>query len=228
MAPVTPHKGQQVLRCFPLQLASKGCLPAQEAGGVRSWVQGFGSFRSAKLRSWHGRLPMSTSCLAVGCDSVSESAGTMLSTRHLGRTSIHAEPGRRSRSSCFVACSPNPSSTSRGALTGLIERHSCPTRKLDSAIWLGGSGEKALDRAARLADGFIFFGGGIETTEVWTSLRKRVARAGRSVDEFGGDYVALSGGDVGELTREIEAWRNAGGTHVSVVTMGLGLNSVEV
>src|ERR1700689_399459 len=27
-------------------------------------------------------------------------------------------------------------------------------------IWLGGSGEKAFDRAARLADGFIFFGGG--------------------------------------------------------------------
>ena len=94
-------------------------------------------------------------------------------------------------------------------------------------IWLGGSGEKAFDRAARLADGFVFFGGGIETTEVWAGLRERVARAGRSVDEFGGDYVALSGADWGELTREIEAWRSAGGTHVSVVTMGLGLDSVE-
>jgi probable F420-dependent oxidoreductase len=94
-------------------------------------------------------------------------------------------------------------------------------------IWLGGSGEKAFDRAARLADGFIFFGGGIETTEVWTRLRERVARAGRSVEDFGGDYVALSGDDMGELTREIEAWRNAGGTHVSVVTMGLGLDSVD-
>jgi probable F420-dependent oxidoreductase len=94
-------------------------------------------------------------------------------------------------------------------------------------IWLGGAGEKAFDRAARLADGFVFFGGGIETTEVWTRLRERVTRAGRSVDDFGGDYVALSGGDVGELTREIEAWRDAGGTHVSVVTMGLGLDSAE-
>jgi probable F420-dependent oxidoreductase len=95
-------------------------------------------------------------------------------------------------------------------------------------IWLGGSGDKAFDRAARLADGFIFFGGGVENTmEVWTRLRERVARVGRSVDEFGGDYVALSGGDMGELTREVEAWRNAGGTHVSVVTMGLGLDSVD-
>jgi probable F420-dependent oxidoreductase len=95
-------------------------------------------------------------------------------------------------------------------------------------IWLGGSGEKAFDRAARIADGFIFFGGGVEITmELWTSLRERVAHAGRSVDEFGGDYVALSGSDMGELTREVEAWRNAGGTHISVVTMGLGLDSVD-
>jgi probable F420-dependent oxidoreductase len=95
-------------------------------------------------------------------------------------------------------------------------------------IWLGGSGEKAFDRAARLADGFIFFGGGVEhTSEVWTQLRARVARVGRSVDEFGGDYVALSGADMGELTREVEAWRHAGGTHMSVVTMGLGLDSVD-
>ena len=27
-------------------------------------------------------------------------------------------------------------------------------------IWLGGSGDAAFERAARLADGFIFFGGG--------------------------------------------------------------------
>ena len=67
-------------------------------------------------------------------------------------------------------------------------------------IWLGGSGEKAFDRAARLADGFIFFGGGVDhAIEAWTRLRQRVAGLGRSVENFGGDYVALSGSDVGEL-----------------------------
>jgi probable F420-dependent oxidoreductase len=110
-----------------------------------------------------------------------------------------------------------------------VDRAALMPKPADSIpIWLGGSGEKALDRASRLADGFIFFGGGVEhTMEVWTRLRERVARVGRSVDEFGGDYVALSGGDVDELIREIDAWRNAGGTHLSVVTMGLGLDSVD-
>jgi probable F420-dependent oxidoreductase len=94
-------------------------------------------------------------------------------------------------------------------------------------IWLGGSGEAAFDRAARLAEGFIFFGGGIDhAVDAWKRLRDRVAGVGRSVEGFGGDYVSLSR-SVGDLTAEIGAWREAGGTHVSVVTMGLGLDSVD-
>jgi probable F420-dependent oxidoreductase len=94
-------------------------------------------------------------------------------------------------------------------------------------IWLGGSGEVAFDRAARLADGFIFFGGGIDhCIEGWSGLRDRVRSFGRSVDGFGADYVVLTGG-VGAVTAEIEAWGEAGGSHASVVTMGLGLDSVN-
>ncbi len=95
-------------------------------------------------------------------------------------------------------------------------------------IWLGGSGEKSYDRAARLADGFIFFGGGVDhAIGAWTTMRGRVADLGRSAEDFGGEYVALSGANISELTGEIEAWRSAGGTHVTVVTMGLGLDSVD-
>ena len=100
-----------------------------------------------------------------------------------------------------------------------------PTRSIP--IWLGGSGERAFDRAARLADGFIYFGGGVDRAIVsWRRLRARVGELGRSAEAFGGDYVALSGADRGELAREIDAWRETGGTHVTVVTMGLGLDSV--
>ncbi len=95
-------------------------------------------------------------------------------------------------------------------------------------IWLGGSGEKAFDRAARLGDGFIFFGGGVHhAIQSWDRLRDRVRGYGRSVSAFGGDYVVLPWGDIDELMREIDLWQEAGGTHISVVTMGRGLNSVE-
>jgi probable F420-dependent oxidoreductase len=103
-----------------------------------------------------------------------------------------------------------------------------PKPAVSIPIWLGGSGERAFERAARLADGFIFFGGGVDhTIDAWSRLRQRVAGLGRSIESFGGDYVALSGDDQGVLTREIEAWRAAGGTHVSVVTMNLGLDSID-
>ena len=101
-----------------------------------------------------------------------------------------------------------------------------PTRPVP--IWLGGSGEKAFDRAARLGDGFIFFSGGVDhAVEAWQRLRDRVRGHGRSVEDFGGDYVVLPSGGIGDLTAEIDAWRDAGGTHVSVVTMGRGLYSVD-
>ena len=100
-----------------------------------------------------------------------------------------------------------------------------PTRSIP--IWLGGSGEKAFDRAARVGDGFIFFGGGVDhAIASFNRVRERVGDLGRPAREFGGDYVATSGADVGELTQEIDAWREAGGTHLTVVTMGLGLDSV--
>lgn len=94
-------------------------------------------------------------------------------------------------------------------------------------IWLGGSGDAAFERGARLADGFIFFGGGIDhCVDAWRRLRDRVGGLGRPVEDFGADYVVLTGG-VDVVTTEIDAWREAGGTHASVVTMGLGLDSVD-
>ena len=95
-------------------------------------------------------------------------------------------------------------------------------------IWLGGNGEVACDRAARLADGFIFFGGRSDKAiDDWQRLRDRGRGLGRSVDDFGADWVVLSRGSLDDLTAEISAWRDAGGTHVSVDTMGRGLDSAD-
>ena len=95
-----------------------------------------------------------------------------------------------------------------------------PARALP--IRLGGSGDDAFERAARLADGFIFFGAaGIDRdVDTWNRLRERVDRLGRPVEEFGGEYVALPGGGIHDLTAQIDAWRDAGGSDVSVATLG--------
>lgn len=52
-----------------------------------------------------------------------------------------------------------------------------------------------------------------------------MSRVGRPAEDFGADYVALPRG-VGGLTAGIDARLEAGGTHVTMVTMGLGLDSV--
>jgi probable F420-dependent oxidoreductase len=96
-------------------------------------------------------------------------------------------------------------------------------------IWVGG-GEPAYDRAARAADGFIFFGGTDVETAVsnWEDLRTRVRKLGRPDGEFGAECVLRQrGGSIDSLKADVEAWRNAGGTHVSVISMGLGLDSID-
>jgi probable F420-dependent oxidoreductase len=101
-----------------------------------------------------------------------------------------------------------------------------PSRSIP--IWLGGGSEAAFDRAARLADGFIFFGGDAEqTANAWNQLRDRVSAVGRSVDDFGGDWIVLPRRGIAEVVADIDAWRAAGGTHISLVSMGLGLDSIE-
>jgi probable F420-dependent oxidoreductase len=95
-------------------------------------------------------------------------------------------------------------------------------------IWLGGSSRAAFERAARLADGFMYIGVGIErSVDSLNRLRDRVGALGRSVDDFGADYLALPRDGVAGLTADVGAWRDAGGTHFSVVTMGLGLDSAD-
>ena len=69
-------------------------------------------------------------------------------------------------------------------------------------IWLGGSSEAAYDRAARLADGFIFIGGDIDRTiDAWKRLRDRAHRLGRSDEEFAAEYVVRPPGRTGRSHR---------------------------
>jgi probable F420-dependent oxidoreductase len=95
-------------------------------------------------------------------------------------------------------------------------------------IWLGGASDAAYDRAARLADGFIFFGGDADsTTDAWNRLRDRVRDLDRPVEQFGAHWVIPADQSPDTLTKTIGAWREAGGTHASITTMGLGLDTAD-
>ena len=58
-------------------------------------------------------------------------------------------------------------------------------------------------------------------------MRSRLGRLGRPVADFGADWVALPEGGAETVAADVGAWREAGGTHISLVTMGLGFDSTE-
>lgn len=94
-------------------------------------------------------------------------------------------------------------------------------------IWLGGFGEIAFDRAARLGDGFIFAGRPEVIFKVWTTMRERVAANGRNAELFGGELLVSTKKGPLDAADRLKQWRDLGGTHGGVVTMGLGLDSTE-
>ncbi|MGH9250104.1 MAG: LLM class F420-dependent oxidoreductase [Acidimicrobiales bacterium] len=100
-----------------------------------------------------------------------------------------------------------------------------PTRSIP--IWLGGFGDAAHGRAARIGDGFIFGGRTEDIIGAWDRMRERVDREGRPVESFGGEYVVMSRKGPEAVAAKIESWRDAGGTHAAVLTMGLGLDSSD-
>ena len=57
-------------------------------------------------------------------------------------------------------------------------------------------------------------------------MTDRLGALGRSVEDFGADWVVLKRDTISDLTAEIAAWRDAGGTHVTVDTMNRGFESV--
>jgi probable F420-dependent oxidoreductase len=92
-------------------------------------------------------------------------------------------------------------------------------------IWIGGSAEVALRRTARLADGYFpqrpLEGGWPATME---AMRQWVEEAGRDWSTFGVEQrIQVGTGTPDEWRQAMEEWRGLGATHISVVTMGGGL-----
>jgi probable F420-dependent oxidoreductase len=96
-------------------------------------------------------------------------------------------------------------------------------------IWIGGSAEAALRRAARLADGFFpqrpLEGGWPATME---QIREWVREAGRDPAQFGVEKrIAVGTRTPDEWRAEADEWRELGATHAALVTMDGGLAGVD-
>ncbi|TAK21298.1 MAG: LLM class F420-dependent oxidoreductase [Chloroflexota bacterium] len=96
-------------------------------------------------------------------------------------------------------------------------------------IWIGGSVEAALKRAAEIADGFFpqrpLEGGWPATIE---RMRGWATAAGRDFTKLGIESrVNGGGGTPDDWRKSYDEWRALGATHVSVNTMGGGLRSTS-
>ncbi|HEY3998849.1 MAG TPA: LLM class F420-dependent oxidoreductase, partial [Candidatus Xenobia bacterium] len=95
-------------------------------------------------------------------------------------------------------------------------------------VWIGGSAEVALRRAAVLGDGFFpqkpLEGGWAPTLSRMRAWREA---AGKSWRGFGIEARLNAAGGPEQWRKSFEEWRSLGATHISVNTMGAGLHGVD-
>ncbi len=92
-------------------------------------------------------------------------------------------------------------------------------------VWMGGSARVVLERAARIADGFILDADLARASSVVAQLRAHLADAGRSPRAFGiAGQVQLDASDLDGSAQTAAAWQALGVSHLSVITMDTGLS----
>ena len=103
-----------------------------------------------------------------------------------------------------------------------------PRPKRQIPIWLGGFSEAAYDRAARIGDGFLFSGRTqTEAVQIKARITAKLREFGRDADAFGFESIQQYSRGDNQWPGDIAAWREAGGSHISVVTMGANLTTVD-
>jgi probable F420-dependent oxidoreductase len=96
-------------------------------------------------------------------------------------------------------------------------------------LWLGGSSPAAYSRIGRLADGwFPGVAPGPQLGQAKAEVNEAAQKSGRDSRAVGMEgRVSWKPGGAGEVADQVEQWRAAGATHVTINTMGAGLKSVS-
>ena len=94
-------------------------------------------------------------------------------------------------------------------------------------IWFGGRHPAMLRRMARLGDGwFPLLAPGDELTGLLAQVKDDIRAAGRDPAAFGVEgFTNYANGDPDRWRRQVDGWKAAGATHVSLRTMNAGLAS---
>ena len=96
-------------------------------------------------------------------------------------------------------------------------------------IWMGAMAGAAVQRAARIADGwFPQFGPNADGEAAIERFRDSVREAGRKVEDVGIEgRISIAGGSEDRRGEMLEGWKKLGASHVSYNTMGAGLASPQ-
>ncbi|MEY2942396.1 MAG: hypothetical protein RLY97_410 [Pseudomonadota bacterium] len=92
-------------------------------------------------------------------------------------------------------------------------------------LWLGGHSEPAYERAARIADGFIFAATGEGAVEAWGRVKHHLAEAGRDQAQFGRELLTQFAQNPQEAATHILQFRDAGGQFGTIPSTDKGLGS---
>jgi probable F420-dependent oxidoreductase len=95
-------------------------------------------------------------------------------------------------------------------------------------VWFGGQSTRAYRRIGRLADGwFPQVRPGPELDEARAIVEEAAVSAGRNLADLGMEGRVSWAGSLDHLVEQVETWRAAGATHLSINTMGAGLAGHE-
>jgi probable F420-dependent oxidoreductase len=101
-----------------------------------------------------------------------------------------------------------------------------PRPKRTIPIWVGGFSEAAFKRGAFLGDGFMFAGTPAAVIDHGLPrVRELLAEADRNDVPFGLEYVMNAPKTIDTVVDNAKRWRDLGGTHYGVASMGIGLDS---
>jgi probable F420-dependent oxidoreductase len=94
-----------------------------------------------------------------------------------------------------------------------------PAPPRDIPLWFGGFSEPAMRRATRVGDGFIYGSSPGRMKPMFERNQELLAAAGRKPDSFGHDATLDFSRGEERWRKEVDLWRELGGTHISLRAM---------